>query len=159
MVNRSFRFSNVCINASCVAIAVLFAPLLLTCIGCENKDDVLVLPPNTPIKTVARAFELAESTNKVIVWPPLSVKIDAGILSHDLVVSNECPDDLHDISLQVTLYREDGEKPIVNRFWSEWRAAEVKKINVPSHHYQRVVLTGTASDKRQLPLHSEADFN
>jgi hypothetical protein len=72
----------------------------------------------------------------------LTAEFDTGVFSHDLVLKNGSSSDLTEVDLAVTLYLEDGQKPVVKRFWSTWSRGEVKKINVPSHQYQKVMLAG-----------------
>lgn len=83
----------------------------------------------------------------------LKASFHGGFLSYDLLLTNESAADLDQVDLTITLYREDGEKPVVKQFWSAWTKGEVKRINVPSHQYQKVVLHGTAtqaSEKRNI---------
>ncbi len=86
----------------------------------------------------------------VIAPPPpprvtvLKATFDTGLFSHDLLLTNGSARELKDVDLTITLFREDGEKPVVKQFWSKWSVGEVKKINVPSHNYQKVTLTGRA---------------
>jgi hypothetical protein len=69
---------------------------------------------------------------------------DTGRFSHDLLLRNDTESDLKEVDLSISLFRTDGQTPIVKRFWSNWSAGEVKKINFPSHPYQMVKLDGKA---------------
>jgi hypothetical protein len=74
----------------------------------------------------------------------LESKFDTGLFSHDLVIANKASGDLQEVEITVTFYREDGEKPAKKQFWSTWRFQEEKRINVPSHQYQKVTVVGSA---------------
>src|SRR5208282_724613 len=84
----------------------------------------------------------------VLLSPPrtsgLVANWNTGVFSHDLLLTNRSSSDLTEVDLTITLYRKDGQKPVVKQFWSRWAKGETKKINVPSHQYQKVSLTGTA---------------
>jgi hypothetical protein len=85
----------------------------------------------------------------------LTADFEPGMFSHDLLLKNGSSSDLKEVDLTVTLYREDGEKPVVKQFWSNWSSGEVKKVNVPSHNYQKVRLTGSAiqdSERRHINI-------
>ena len=88
--------------------------------------------------------------------PPKVVGLDAqwstGLFSYDLLLTNSSSSDLVEVELTITLYRIDGEKPVVKQFWANWSKGETKKVNVSSHKYQQVTLKGKAVQKVPVAL-------
>ncbi|MBY0442132.1 MAG: hypothetical protein K2Q25_08375 [Mycobacteriaceae bacterium] len=80
--------------------------------------------------------------------PPLVAGLqsawDTGTFSHDLVLTNNGAVDLAEVDVSITLFREDGEKVALKRFWSTWTKGEAKRVNVPAHRYQKEIVQGTA---------------
>ena len=69
---------------------------------------------------------------------------DTGAFTHDFLVTNGSGSELREAEITITLYREDGERLSVKKFWSNWEQNETKRVNVPSHRYQKMELRGTA---------------
>lgn len=84
--------------------------------------------------------------------------IDTGAFSHDLQVTNFQNGDHDDCDVTFVFYRQDGQRPEVKQFWSKWKQSEVKKINMPAHQYQKVVLKGTAKQD-QKPVKVDCDWS
>jgi hypothetical protein len=71
-------------------------------------------------------------------------KWDTGAFSHDLLLVNQSAGELKDVSLTIKFYREDGKTLEEKRFWAIWQQGETKRVNVPSHRYQKHEWRGTA---------------
>lgn len=80
--------------------------------------------------------------------PPLIIGLkggwDSGVFNHDLLLTNGSSNELSEVEVTITLFREDGERVPVKKFWSRWSENEIKKINVSAHGYQKVEIQGTA---------------
>lgn len=69
---------------------------------------------------------------------------DTGAFTHDFLLTNGSGSDLREAEIIITLYREDGQRVPVKKFWSSWKQNETKRVNVPSHRYQKMDVQGTA---------------
>jgi hypothetical protein len=69
---------------------------------------------------------------------------DGGLFTHDFLVTNQSPSDLHRVNVTLVLYRTDGQLVAVKQGWARWGRQETKRINVPAHTYTRQELVGFA---------------
>jgi hypothetical protein len=92
-------------------------------------------------------WPLVEGDLRVVPLPELkgiTSGWDAGTFTHDVTFTNGSGADLTDVAVTVTLYRDDGERVPVTKFWARWAKGEVVKVNVRAHPYQKRTMTGSA---------------
>ncbi len=91
------------------------------------------------------------------------VDIVPGILSHDIVLTNNNQRDLEQVDLTATVYFEDSEIELT-RHWAYWRHEENQTFNVPAGttRIQRIKFTGTAvagAEKEAVQLSADWLFS
>jgi curved DNA-binding protein CbpA len=69
---------------------------------------------------------------------------DTGIFTHDFLLTYRAAEELSDVEVTVTFYRQDGQRVPIKKFWSNWQQNETKRVNVPGHQYQKAEIEGTA---------------
>lgn len=89
----------------------------------------------------------------------VNVSLTAGILSHDLNLTNKNVKRLNRVDLTLTIYNETEVKTL-ERHWAEWGTSEMKVVNFPATGgpVQRLTLSGTATlgaEQTPVTIHEE----
>jgi hypothetical protein len=74
----------------------------------------------------------------------IKLGLGKGVFSRDLSLHNESSEDLLEVHLTVTLYRDNGKKETLTKYWSSWKRGEIKMVGVNAYAYQKETLNGSA---------------
>ncbi len=90
-----------------------------------------------------------------------SVTANWGVLTHDLLFTNDHEQSLVQVEMTITVYKE-RERVEFKRYWSAWRPGEQKRVNIPAGGgpVQRVTISGDAGygDDKPFSVRIEAGW-
>jgi hypothetical protein len=70
--------------------------------------------------------------------------LGGNLFDYHYSLKNGTATDLYETKITLILYREDGEKTTITKYWAGWKQGEEKEFKIPRHTYEKMVLQGKA---------------